>query len=261
MSGFAGWNFIGAASGVLRDQGGNVVINLFCGPAVNAARGIAFQVNTAVQGFVVNFMTALNPQITKSYASGDRRYMQTLVFQGARLSFYMLLLLSLPVLINTRFILDVWLGVLPEHAVSFVRLVLVLGMSEAISQPLITAMLATGRIRNYQLIVGGLQMMNLPLSYVLLRAGCFPEMVFVVAILLSQCCLAARLWLLRGMLGLPVRAYLSKVYLNVLLNFLWNVLATMGYTAFVIYFLGCNREERLFIINKIVIIKNKLLRK
>ena len=282
MSGFAGWNFIGAASGVLRDQGGNVVINLFCGPAVNAARGIAFQVNAAVQGFVVNFMTALNPQITKSYASGDRRYMQTLVFQGARLSFYMLLLLSLPVLINTRFILDVWLGVLPEHAVSFVRLVLVLGMSEAISQPLITAMLATGRIRNYQLIVGGLQMMNLPLSYVLLRAGCFPEMVFVVAILLSQCCLAARLWLLRGMLGLPVRAYLSKVYLNVLsvalvasllpfvfaygypesfLNFLWNVLVTMTYTAFVIYFLGCNREERLFVINKIVIIKNKLLRK
>ena len=244
--------------------------------------GIAFQVNAAVQGFVVNFMTALNPQITKSYASGDRRYMQTLVFQGARLSFYMLLLLSLPVLINTRFILDVWLGVLPEHAVSFVRLVLVLGMSEAISQPLITAMLATGRIRNYQLIVGGLQMMNLPLSYVLLRAGCFPEMVFVVAILLSQCCLAARLWLLRSMIGLPVRAYLSRVYLNVLsvalvasllpfaftyshpetfLNFLWNVLATMGYTAFVIYFLGCNREERLFIINKIVIIKNKLLRK
>ena len=282
MSGFAGWNFIGAASSVLRDQGGNVVINLFCGPAVNAARGIAFQVNTAVQGFVVNFMTALNPQITKSYASGDRRYMQTLVFQGARLSFYMLLLLSLPVLINTRFILDVWLGVLPEHAVSFVRLVLVLGMSEAISQPLITAMLATGRIRNYQLIVGGLQMMNLPLSYVLLRAGCFPEMVFVVAILLSQCCLAARLWLLRSMIGLPVRAYLSRVYLNVLsvalvasllpfaftyshpetfLNFLWNVLATMGYTAFVIYFLGCNWEERLFIINKIVIIKNKLLRK
>ena len=282
MSGFAGWNFIGAASGVLRDQGGNVVINLFCGPAVNAARGIAFQVNAAVQGFVVNFMTALNPQITKSYASGDRQYMQALVFQGARLSFYMLLLLSLPVLTNTRFILDAWLGVVPEHTVPFVRLVLLLGMSEAISQPLITAMLATGRIRNYQLIVGGLQMMNLPVSYVLLRWGFLPETVFVVAIVLSQCCLAARLWLLKRMIGLPVRTYLSKVYLNVLmvtlvasvlpflfvhwqagtfLFFFWNVLSTVVYTAFVIYFIGCNRKERQFIVDKIVIFKNKLLHK
>lgn len=88
MFGFAGWNFIGATSAVLRDQGGNVVINLFCGPAANAARGIAFQVNNAISGFVTNFMTALNPQITKSYAAGDRKYMMTLIFQGARLSFY-----------------------------------------------------------------------------------------------------------------------------------------------------------------------------
>ena len=86
MFGFAGWNFIGASSAVLRDQGGNVVINLFCGPVVNAARGIASQVNTAVHGFVSNFMTALNPQITKSYASGNRDYMMTLIFQGAWLS-------------------------------------------------------------------------------------------------------------------------------------------------------------------------------
>lgn len=85
MFGFAGWNFIGATSAVLRDQGGNVVINLFCGPAANAARGIAFQVNNAISGFVTNFMTALNPQITKSYAAGDRKYMMTLIFQGARL--------------------------------------------------------------------------------------------------------------------------------------------------------------------------------
>ena len=113
MFGFAGWNFIGATSAVLRDQGGNVVINLFCGPVVNAARGIAFQVNTAISGFVTNFMTALNPQITKSYASGDRDYMMTLIYQGARLSFYMLLLLSLPVLVNTHYILSLWLKSFP----------------------------------------------------------------------------------------------------------------------------------------------------
>ena len=104
MFGFAGWNFIGASSAILRDQGGNVVINLFCGPTVNAARGIAFQVNNAVNQFVTNFMTALNPQITKSYASGDKEYMMTLIFQGARLSFYMLFLLSLPILVNTHYL-------------------------------------------------------------------------------------------------------------------------------------------------------------
>lgn len=117
MFGFAGWNFIGAAASILRDQGGNIVINLFCGPSVNAARGIAVQVNTAITGFVQNFMTALNPQITKSYASGNKEYMMTLIFQGARFSFYLLLLLSLPILINTHYILVIWLKLVPEHAV------------------------------------------------------------------------------------------------------------------------------------------------
>lgn len=209
MFGFAGWNFIGASSAVLRDQGGNIVINLFYGPSVNAARGIAIQVNNAVSGFVSNFMTALNPQITKSYASGDKEYMMALIYQGARLSFYMLLLLSLPILINTHYILIIWLKLLPEHAVLFVRLILVFAMCESISNPLITAMLATGNIRNYQIVVGGLQMMNLPVSYICLRLGCMPESVLIVAIVISQCCLVARLYMLRGMIGLSFIQYIK----------------------------------------------------
>ena len=279
MFGFAGWNFIGATSAVLRDQGGNVVINLFCGPAANAARGVAFQVNTAISGFVTNFMTALNPQITKSYASGDRDYMMTLIYQGARLSFYMLLLLSLPVLVNTHYILSLWLKIVPDHAVLFVQLVLVFAMSESISNPLITAMLATGRIRNYQLVVGGLQMMNLPISYLLLRMGMFPEVVIVVAIVISQCCLAARLFMLRGMIGLSVREYMEKVYLNVLavtviavilpfllstkleesfLNFVLLCFVALICTGMTIYYVGCSKPERQFVLNKLHTTKNKL---
>lgn len=279
MFGFAGWNFIGAISAVLRDQGGNVVINLFCGPAVNAARGIAFQVNTAISSFVTNFMTALNPQITKSYASGDRDYMMTLIYQGARLSFYMLLLLSLPVLLNTHYILELWLKIVPEHAVLFVQLILVFAMSESISNPLITAMLATGKIRNYQLVVGGLQMMNLPVSYVLLRIGMFPETVIVVAIVISQCCLAVRLFILRGMIGLSVRNYVKKVYINVLvvtiissvipflltdrldesfLNFMLSSLVAVICAGMTMYYIGCNRSERQFVLNKLHTIKNRL---
>lgn len=279
MFGFAGWNFIGASSAVLRDQGGNVVINLFCGPTVNAARGIAFQVNNAISGFVTNFMTALNPQITKSYAAGDRDYMMTLIYQGARLSFYMLLLLSLPVLVNTHYILSLWLGIVPDHAVLFVQLILVFAMSESISNPLITAMLATGKIRNYQLIVGGLQMMNLPMSYMLLHMGMFPEVVILVAIAISQCCLAARLLMLRGMIGLSVRKYFKKVYINVLtvtiiaavlpflitnvltesfLNFIQSSLVALISTGVTIYYVGCNKAERQFVLNKLYTLRNKL---
>ena len=282
MFGFAGWNFIGATSAVLRDQGGNIVINLFCGPAVNAARGIAFQVNTAVYGFVSNFMTALNPQITKSYAAGDRDYMMTLIYQGARLSFYMLLLLSLPVLVNPHYILGLWLKIVPDHAVLFVQLVLIFAMSESISNPLITAMLATGKIRNYQLVVGGLQMMNLPVSYLLLRMGLFPEVVIVVAIAISQCCLAARLVMLRGMIGLSVRKYMKKVYINVFvvtviaailpfllsmkleesfLNFVLLCFVALICTGVTIYYVGCDKTERQFVLSKLHAIKNKLNKK
>lgn len=279
MFGFAGWNFIGSCSAILRDQGGNIVINLFCGPAVNAARGIAYQVNSAINGFVSNFMVALNPQITKSYASGNREYMMTLIFQGARLSFYMLLLLSLPVLVNTHYILVIWLKIVPDHAVLFVQLILIFAMSESISNPLITAMLATGKIRNYQIVVGGMQMMNLPISYVCLRLGCMPESVLIVAIVISQCCLAARLYMLRGLIGLSSIKYLKTVYLNVLsvavlsaiipylvsynmkesfVTFVAVTLIAVLSTASIEFFIGCNAKERYFVKRKLYAIKNKL---
>ena len=271
MFSFAGWNFIGASSAVLRDQGGNIIINLFGGPAVNAARGIAMQVNHAIVGFSNNFMTALNPQITKSYASGEQDYMMKLIFRGARFSFYMLLFLSLPVLVSTHYILSVWLGIVPEHSVLFVRLALIFAMSESISSPLVTAMLATGKIRNYQIVVGGLQMLNLPISYVLLRIGCIPETVMMVAIGLSQCCLAARLVMLRTMIGLSARKYLREVYLNVILvttaaavlpiltsvileesflNFVIIVLISLITAAISIFYIGFNKNERDFAVTK-----------
>lgn len=271
MFSFAGWNFIGASSAVLRDQGGNIIINLFGGPAVNAARGIAMQVNHAIVGFSNNFMTALNPQITKSYASGEQDYMMKLIFRGARFSFYMLLFLSLPVLTNTHYILSLWLGTIPDHSVLFVQLALIFALSESISSPLVTAMLATGKIRNYQIVVGGLQMLNLPISYVLLRIGCIPETVMMVAIGLSQCCLAARLVMLRTMIGLSARKYLREVYLNVILvttaaavlpiltsvileesflNFVIIVLISLITAAISIFYIGFNKNERDFAVTK-----------
>lgn len=273
MFGFAGWNFIGAASAVLRDQGGNLVINLFCGPAVNAARGIASQVNNAVCGFVSNFMMALNPQITKSYASGDRDYMMSLIFQGARYSYYILLLLSLPVIINVHYMLSLWLKIVPDHTTLFVQLVLIFAMSESISNPLVTAMLATGSIRNYQIVVGGLQMMNLPLSYILLQNDCIPETVLIVAICISQCCLIARLVMLQKLIGLSIRKYIRNVYINVFIVTILSLVIPIGMTVWfesnfinfvlcccisiiststIIYYIGCNKMEKQFVKTKIV---------
>jgi O-antigen/teichoic acid export membrane protein len=278
MTGFAGWNFIGASSAILRDQGGNILLNLFYGPALNAARGVANQVSNAIGAFVGNFMIALNPQITKSYAAAEYGYMFSLIFKGARFSYYLLLWLALPVLLNTQYILSIWLNVVPEHATLFVQLVLVFSMCEAISNPLITVMLATGKIRNYQIVVGGLQMMNFPLSYIFLKMGFLPEIIVMVAISLSLICLGARLILLRDMIQLPVARFLRHVCGNIivvtilsltvpmyarwelpdnLFGFIFSCIICFGWGGMILYRFGCSVSERKFLINKLQAISAK----
>lgn len=276
--GFASWNMIGSSSAVLRNQGGNVLINLFGGPVVNAARAIANQVLNAVNGFVENFMTALKPQITKSYASGDNDYMMTLIYQGSRLSYYMLLVLCLPIIVNTDYILHLWLKTVPEHSVLFVQLTLVFTMIESVSATLITAQQATGKIRNYQIVVGGLQMMNLPVSYVILKLGGIPETILFVSIFFSVGCLCARLYMLRFSISLKVGNFVNKVVLNVIvvslissaipftlhkilkvsfLNFFTNCLICIICSFIVILYIGCNVRERQFVYSKIKTIVGK----
>ena len=216
MFSFAGWNFIGVSSGVLRDHGGNILVNLFFGPAMNAARGVAMQVFTALQGFVTNFMTAVNPQITKSYASDDKEYMLTLVRKSSRMSFYLLFIIALPVIFNADFLLEIWLKDVPDNASAFVRLFLIFALSDSLSYPLVTAQLATGNIKKYQIIVGGMNMLNLPVSYIFLKAGFPAESTIVVAIVISQLCFFARLSLLKRMINLHVKTFLREVYFNVI---------------------------------------------
>lgn len=279
MFSFAGWNFLGASSDIFRDQGGNILINMFFGPSANAARGIAVQVNTAVIGFVRNFTTAINPQITKSYASGDSEYMMNLVFQGARFSFYILLILSLPIIINTPYLLHLWLGNVPEHTDNFVRLVLVFSLSETLSYTLVTSMLATGNIKNYQLVVGGLALLNLPLCYLCFKFGAPIESIYVVAIVISVVCEAARLFMLRRMIKLPVKKFLNQVYFKVILVsvlasfapvalylysngsiwlFILNCLVCLISSVFCILFVGCNSDERSWVYTKMSSLLSKM---
>lgn len=281
MFGFAGWNFIGASSAILRDQGGNIIINLFCGTTVNAARSVAMQVNNVVSGFVSNFMVAVNPQITKSYASGEQLYMMNLIYRSAKFSFYLLLMLSLPIIVNADYILDLWLDVVPEHTSTFLQLALLFTLSETLANPLVTVMLATGHIRNYQIVVGGMQMMNLPLSYVFLRLGYPPETVFVVAIIVSVCCELSRVYMLRRMINLSVRSFMKDVYAKVIVVLVvsatlpfvlkWNVtenfinfilcsIVSLASTIFTVYYIGCNGDERTFLRTKIKRLINKIIK-
>ena len=214
---FSGWNFIGAGSGVLRDQGVNILINLFWGTAVNASRGIALQVSAAVTSFSSSFITALNPQITKLYASKEYNSCFQLVTQGARFSFYLLLLISLPVFLETPILLRTWLTIVPDYTIVFVRLILLYVMIESLSYTMITLMLATGNIRNYQIIVGGLQLLNFPISYMLLKLGYEPECTIVVSIIIAIICLFVRLYMLNRMAGISIGDFIHKVVVNIII--------------------------------------------
>lgn len=278
MSSFAGWNFIGCTAGLLKDQGVNVLLNLFMGPVINAARGIAGTVNNVLASFSNNFMTALNPQITKSYAAGDYEYMFSLVERGSRFSYYILLMFALPVLFETEFILTLWLKSYPEHTANFVRLILIVTLCDILSNTLINLQSATGRIRNYQLAVGGMLLMNFPLSYLCLNFGYPPESTLIVALVVSVGCLLLRLIFLRTMVGLSVNRFLRKVCMNVslvtfvaaiipfliyiqmndsIIRFFLICIVTVFSSSLTIYFVGCSANERNFIKGKILSIYQK----
>ncbi|MDB4366659.1 MATE family efflux transporter, partial [Akkermansiaceae bacterium] len=147
---YGGWNLFGGISGVAMQNGLNILLNLFFGPIVNAARAISFQVNATVNGFVSSFQIAMYPQIVKSYAKDEVKYMHKIIFQGSKYSFYLLLFVTLPILMETESVLTYWLGIVPEYTVLFCRLVLINSLIDCISGPLMSATQATGKIKAYQ---------------------------------------------------------------------------------------------------------------
>lgn len=216
MTGFAGWSMFGNLAAVLFGQGLNMLLNVFFGPVVNAARGIAVQVQNAVQQFVGNFQMALNPQITKTYAKGELQEMHKLMYRSARFSFYLLFFLSLPVLFETKFILTIWLKMVPENTVVFLRIMICTSLIYTLSNPLIIANQATGRVRKYQAICGTILLMILPVSYICLRFGLPAYIVFIVHFMMESLTQIVRMFLLRPLIGIRIRDYFRKIYSPVL---------------------------------------------
>ena len=281
MTGFATWNFIGCTAGLLKTSGVDLLLFQFFGPVLTAAKSISGTVNNAITAFAGNFMTALVPQITKSYAAGDLAYTFSLVDRGSRFSYYVMMFFAIPMMFETEFVLSLWLGKYPEHSVIFVRLVLALSLLEILSNTLINLQSATGKIRNYQLAVGMTLLMNFPLSLVALELGCPPESTIIVALFVGVCCLLLRLSFLRKSVGLSIRRYLRDVCLNVLAVTILTVIPTyvvydlipdMGWLQFIavgttsvissilsILYIGCTSNERQFFIAKACALKDRLL--
>ena len=236
LLGFSGWHFYGTLAMAVRSHGINILLNLFFNPVVNAARAVAFQIYHAVSHFSGNFFTAVKPQIYKSYAAGELESMQQLVLRSTVMSSLLTSILVFPILANTPYLLGVWLKEVPDYTVIFTQLVLVNGLIDCTNGPTIAAALAMGKIRRYQLIVGTLIMLNLPLSYTALLLGAEPQTTMMISITLSIVTALIRAWLLRSMLGFSFMRYL--------LMFARLIIASLLIT-FIIYVTVYNRADSL----------------
>lgn len=213
---YSGWCMTGYLAIVGYTQGLNVLLNLFFGPAVNAARAVAVQVQTAVGQVGSNIQVAANPQITKSYASGDLSYLHRLVGASSKWAFFVVLAVVFPLEVHAPYLLELWLHEVPAHTVAFVRITLVVTLVECLRDPLLSAIHATGRIRKFQLVEGGVLLSIVPLAYVLLRFASAPaEIVFVIYVgveVLTQC---VRMWIVLPEIGLRFGTYVRQVLVPV----------------------------------------------
>ena len=210
----------GGIAGVIYNSGISILLNNHFGTTVNASRGLATQVSTGVGSFTQSFLTAVNPQIIKTYSAREYDKAIHLVMRIGKMSFSLTAMAAVPCILCAPFLCKLWLHTPPEFTIIFVRLVLIQGIVDSFSYSLMTLSSASGKIALYQLVIGGMMVLLLPLSYVLLKLGYSPESVFVSAILCSACCLPLRLWLIHRVTPLPVFGYIFKVLVPCFLSFL-----------------------------------------
>lgn len=233
ISMFVGWTFLGNAAVVLKDEGVVMLLNIFFGPVVNAAQGIAMQVNSVVTRFISGFMTAVQPQITKSYAQDEATRLNDLLVKSTKFSFFLTVILIFPIICNTRTLLDVWLVEVPDHAVSFSNLILVYTFIDCFTTPLYTAVLATSRIRVYEIVLTVLYFLNVVCSYLALKMGMAPESVFALAILFKFLVLVLLLQQSKRLINFDTRRYFRMFLVRVIPLLAFGGLVSLVYLTFV----------------------------
>ncbi len=211
MASFAGWNLFGEFAAVTAGTGINLLLNVFFGPAVNAARAVAVQVQSAIDRFVSGFQTAINPQITKQYAQGQKDEMAGLIFKSTKFAFFLMLVIMLPVALEAEPILTLWLKNVPENSVIFMRLVLCFSLLGAFANPIKTSAIATGDIKKYQLVSSCILLPALPLSWAVLEFGMPPAAVYAVLLILQVVKVVAQLLITKQLIDLNLSQYVKKV--------------------------------------------------
>ncbi len=278
MVSLGGWSMIGILSGVLYWQGLSILLNMFFGPVVNAARGIALQVHSAIWQFATNFQNAINPQITKTYASNQLDQMHSLIIRSSKFSFFLLFILCLPIGLETNFVLSLWLGIVPQHTIIFVNLSMSIMIVEAMSNSLMIAANATGKVKIYQIVVSGLQLSIVPFAYIFLKMGGAPWTAFMVHLVVMIVALVARLIIvcpmikmsiiqfIKGTIVPSIIVFITSLPIPLVLHMRWEystkgsifvMLICVISACFAIYLFGLTRTERNYILNKLFIKKFK----
>ncbi len=211
LTGFAGWNFFGESAWIFNTQGIDLLINIYFGVTLNAARGIAGQVNALSTKFVTNFMTALGPQITKTYAAGNLLQMHQLVCRGAKFSFFLTILFAIPFGFEAEKLLTLWLGIVPEYTVVFVRLTFISAITTVLGNTLVTAQYATGKIRKYQIVMTVCGFWVFPLTWIAFKLGGGPTWSYIYFILVYFGLIFVRIYLVKDMINLPWSLYVKEV--------------------------------------------------
>lgn len=227
MSGFAGWNFLGSGAYILNTQGVNILINMFFGVVLNAARGIANQVDHAIFQFVHNFLTAIKPQIIKSIAEGNRSYMEDLVCRGAKFGYFLMLIFFVPLYVETPQILFIWLKIVPDYAIQFVRLAMIASIIDLLGATLTTSVIATGKVKEYYIVIGLFGFLVFPLTYVLFNMGCSPNSSYYAFIGVYILLLYLKLRQAKKLLDFPISKYVKEVILKIVPITLLSVGSTL----------------------------------
>lgn len=275
---FSGWNLISSVGDVIATQGLNFIVNRFYGVIVNAAMGIANQVNNAVYGLISNFQVAFEPQIVKSYAANDRNYLLDLIFKTSKFSYFLLYIFVLPLVVNANFVLELWLKEVPEYSIIFLRLILVYSLFNSAIGPLWMVAYAIGNIRNYQIVAFFVTLSQLPLLWGGLKIGLPAYTVIIIRILTMIVFSLWRLGYLNRRMGFPVIKYFKKVVFPIiwvtlisfictfitfynlkgLLQFFCSCSVSVISTVIIICLIGCNKDERKSIILYIKKLGNKI---
>ena len=279
MFSFAGWSVLGNIGFSFKDQVSNIILNIFYGTSLNAARGIGMQVNSIVNTFSTNLSMALNPQITKQYAAGNMEESRKLVYAGSRYTFYLLTLITIPIIINVDYILELWLGIVPEYTSYFLILTLITSLLYAVSGCVTTAIQAVGKIKIFQIGICILMILELPVAYLLLYWEYPPYTVMYPTIITYTIAIFFRFYLIRKMVaGYSFKYYVNKVLIPCLVIFIlswilcystnnlfktgfFSLICSSGLSVIIIstiiYYIGMNKSERTLVLHHI----KKLIKK